>query len=201
MNPLILVVGLPGTGKRTLSKHLEASFGFRRFNTDETRRLLGKKEYRREDTPEVIRHIKEQISQALLKKEGVIFHSAYKSLGGRQGIYNLAKQHGIPVILIECNAPERVVLERILNRPSKDALSTPPNEAKVYYRYQRMWEPTWQDFARNANPHVSHITVDTHTMTVTPKIIRPHSEKFVRKILTSLARHEPPVRKSPRYKE
>ena len=120
MKPLIIVNGNSGTGKRTVSKFLEERLtDYQRFSPDDTRRLMGKIEYDPRDTHEVLVKMYGEISEILENEGGVILHSHYKTSGGRQIVYDIASEYGVPVLLIECHCPEQIAKERIRSRPKK----------------------------------------------------------------------------------
>ncbi|MBI2548430.1 AAA family ATPase [Candidatus Woesearchaeota archaeon] len=185
MNPLIIVNGNSGTGKRTVSRFLEDRLdNYRRFSPDDTRRKLGRPDYDPRDTGEVLLHMYQEISETLQDEGGVIVHSHYKSSVGRQIVYDIAFCYNVPVLLIECICPEEVAKSRIRSRSKKDELHSPPTDPAVYDRLKAIWEDTEQDFARNR--HVSWIRYDSHTSDVREILVRTGLIEFSSQIIELL---------------
>lgn len=160
--PLVVIVcGLLGTGKTTLSKRiLQHTSKFIRFNTDETRKLLGKTTFDRKDTPEVNAYMYTKARDLLNQKKSVLFDSTYKLQEAREKIYNLAKEFSVPVILIECISSDDTTIRRLTARPGRDGkIYDSTNKEEDYYEYVRLWEDTSNDIEKY--PFVSLIKVNT----------------------------------------
>lgn len=167
MNPLIVFIGFPGTGKSTSSKKIVNKLkNYITLNTCDTRRILKKTEYKEEDTPQVLAWMYSRTEERLKMNKGVILDSVYKSRRGRQIIYDIALNYFIPVLVIECTCKELTAKKRILGRPNNDGLHMPPNNAEVYDKYLKIWENVENDIGNNENTHVSIIKYDTEKQTI-----------------------------------
>lgn len=84
MNPVIYLIGLPGTGKSTVSEHLGSQPGFVSITNENIRRDLGFSGYDSKDT-EKIRNAGRQIATSILDQGSIpVLDGVCSSVNGRR---------------------------------------------------------------------------------------------------------------------
>lgn len=162
-NQVILIVcGLLGTGKTTLSRIIQKKNPeFTRFNTDDVRKLLGKKTFDLKDTPEVNNYMYSNARTLLDQGKSIIFDSTYKLRSAREKIYSLAKEFSARVIIIECVCSHETAIKRLTSRLGRsDGTYRPTNKEEDYHEYAKLWEDTIPDLSHS---FVSLIRANTET--------------------------------------
>jgi predicted kinase len=118
---LVLVGGLPGTGKSTLARGLAAAANFTVVRSDEVRKeLAGVPRHERAAgfyTPEWT----ERVYSECLKRAGDILRDGGRAIVDasfatdqhRRTFLTTARQLGVPAVLLVCRAPEELVRERL----------------------------------------------------------------------------------------
>lgn len=134
---LILVFGLPGTGKTTFAHALSDYLKAEHLNTDVIRDRLGKRSQYNEHTKEFI--YDELLRSArfeLDKGRGVILDGTFYKESLRKRFTELGSDYGLPVIWVEVCAGEKVIKERIsVTRPYSEA------DFEVYKNIKEAFEP------------------------------------------------------------
>ena len=118
---MILVCGLPGTGKTFFAERLAKSLEIRHLNTDGTRERLG---LRGHYDPKV----KEQVYQSMFALSGqylkwgddVLLDATFHKANRRRQALDTAREHGASVYVIQVEARELLVRNR-LDRPRADS--------------------------------------------------------------------------------
>lgn len=164
-NPsMIVFCGLMGTGKTTLAIALNRKLGnYARLNTDDVRRLLGKTTFDTKDTPEVNSHIYFTMRLLADQGKGIISDSANKTKIVRERLYAIAREFGIPILVIECIAKDETSLKRISSRPQREGVHKPTNNVEDYHHYLKLWETTESDVNDPAHKDISFIKADSDT--------------------------------------
>lgn len=159
---IIMVCGLPGTGKTSSTEYLEQKLeGYDRYGTNETRRALGFKRYSWRQTPVVFGRMYNSTYYSLSYGRGVILEANYKHPLSRQNVYNIADSFRREVIIIQFVCSEKESKRRMRHRKKNDGLVTSPRDTRVYDRVKSQWHDTTQDLKHN--PHVSLIRYNTET--------------------------------------
>jgi predicted kinase len=134
---LVVVLGLPGTGKTTFAQALALALGARHFNTDIIRDELGMRgQYSETDKQRVYQMMESGAVQALKDNLSVVVDGTFYLPPLRQSIQQIGQRHRIPVFWILVQAPEDLVKKRL---SKKRAYSEADYE--VYLKIKTSWAP------------------------------------------------------------
>lgn len=141
---LILICGLPGAGKTTLARELEAQFGAVRYAPDEWLQALTLDQYD-ETRRSAIESLQWQAAQAIMKLGGIaIIEWGTWARSERDMLRLGARSLGARVELRYLDAPTDVLLARINTRGYED----PPITRELLDRWERSVQPpTEAEFA------------------------------------------------------
>lgn len=149
---LILVCGLPGTGKSTLANNLARKINATVLRTDVIRKELFKRPRYTEEEKKLIYDIVFLIAKYLLeKKNNVIIDGTFYKKKIRERIYDIGKKTESDLHVIECTCPENVIVER-MKRRDKRGKNLSDADFQVYKRIKGEFEPISR----------KHITIDTN---------------------------------------
>lgn len=134
---LIVILGLPGTGKTTLAMALSARTGARHLNTDRVRTRLGLRGQYDETTKahvydELLREARNTLCQGVpVVLDGTFYRQAF-----RDRIAGLAHETGADLKWIELRARPETVRQRVSGeRPYSEA------DFSVYQKIREAYEP------------------------------------------------------------
>jgi len=154
-NPQLLVMtcGLTGSGKSTVARRLGESFAFEVVRSDVVRKeLLGLDPYERKwdafeagayssDITERTYAAMVVRAQALLATgESVVLDGCFTKRAQRAAAVELARRSGVPLLVLECHAPEGVVRERLEGRSSKGR-AVSDGRWEIYHHQAATFEP------------------------------------------------------------
>lgn len=138
---LILIAGMPGTGKTTIARAFAALYGAVHFNSDAMRQELGLMgHYAPADKEKVYTALLEHTGEVLKEGRNVVVDSTFFRASVRQPFMTLAASCGVPVKWVEIKAKETTLRER-LNRPRADSEA----DFKVYEKIRDQFEPLPED--------------------------------------------------------
>jgi aminoglycoside phosphotransferase family enzyme/predicted kinase len=142
---LLLVGGLPGTGKSTLARALAEQAGFVVIRSDEVRKELAGVPFTARDlsiyTPEwserTYRECWRRAEQGVFEGRRVLVDATFSKEHGRCEFLAGARRLGVPATLLICQADRDVVKQRLARRCGdvSDA------DWAVYEEAERVWEP------------------------------------------------------------
>ncbi|MCO5725052.1 AAA family ATPase [Robiginitalea marina] len=141
---LILVFGLPGTGKTTFATALSARLGLEHLNTDRIRSELGKRrQYETSDKAFIYSQLLEKTRAALQQGRGMVLDGTFYLKAVREPFQALAHEYGVLAKWIEVCAGEETVRDRMSTpRPYSEA------DFGVYQKVKTAFEPLTEPFLR-----------------------------------------------------
>ncbi|MBU0532872.1 AAA family ATPase [Candidatus Micrarchaeota archaeon] len=134
---LIIVCGLPGSGKSSLSNILTKEFSAVYLNSDVIRKqLFEKPAYTEEEKRKVYEEMGRR-TEEMLKKENVIVDATFYRKEYRKLMINIAKKLGKKTAVIRCKIDEKEAERRLAKR--KQGLSDA--DYAVYKKLENEFEP------------------------------------------------------------
>ncbi|MFO7867150.1 MAG: AAA family ATPase [Candidatus Aminicenantes bacterium] len=114
---IIIMSGLPGTGKTSVAGELAGHLGAARLTTDELRRKIDKHpDYSKKHKRSVYAALMEEAAKKLEQGEPVILDGTFFKRDMRRRAGELARKHDESFFLVEVTCPEEVVKKRIEKR-------------------------------------------------------------------------------------
>jgi predicted kinase len=134
---LILIAGLPGSGKTSLATAFAKRYGASHFNSDQIRRELGLwGSYRDEDKAAVYNELLARTRRALASGETVVVDSTFYRASLRNPFELVAAQLGQKPLWVLATAPDEVLRQRV----AKPRADSEANEA-VLEKIKAEFEP------------------------------------------------------------
>jgi uncharacterized protein len=125
---LVLIAGLPGTGKSTLTRHLAECADFRIIRSDEVRKELaaragvrpsddtGKGIYSALWTERTYAECRQRADGLLFEGVRVIVDANFREEKQRLAFFNLARRMGVPALFLQCTCSPDMVRQRLQAR-------------------------------------------------------------------------------------
>ena len=111
---IVLVFGLPATGKTTFCKSLKKELDARHLNTDRVREKIGLKgRYDASSKQKVYDALTDQAQKALQQGENVIIDGTFHKKERRQQVVDLSGKTGHRLYLIEMKARESTIRKQL----------------------------------------------------------------------------------------
>lgn len=143
---IVLVMGLPGSGKSYFALRLSEKMGAKYINSDSTRKAMqAMGQYAPDDKFLVYRRMAEIAEEALEQDRTVITDATFYRKELRDLFRTLAKECGVPVGMIQVEASEELIQER-LSLPRDDSEA----DYKVYQLVRSQFEQLQPD-----EPHLT----------------------------------------------
>ncbi len=134
---LVVLSGLPGTGKSTFARRLTEQLPFLVLETDALRKaLVGEPRHTRGESNRLFAACHQLIQELLTQGVPVLFDATNLQESHREPLYRIAEITGARVILVCTTAPPEMVRERLERRQQGKALQD--NSQADWRVYQRM---------------------------------------------------------------
>ncbi len=147
---LIMVCGLPGTGKTTLAKAVAEKTGAVHVSSDSVRmKMLEKRTYSDEEKEKVYDAMLEEAGKQLGKGKSVVLDATFYRKELRDMARKVAEKAGSDFFIVECLTHEGLLKERIFSRKREETESEADFE--VYKKVKTVFEPIEDE----------HLAVDT----------------------------------------
>ena len=164
--PLIVVSGLPGTGKSFFCRKLAERLSFLVLASDTLRKILfTSPQYQESENKRLFSACHILIEELLRKGIPVIFDATNLLEHHREYFYRAAERAGAKLILVCVEAPTEVVRQRLLAR---EKAPMPQCDSEASWEVYNKMKPRREKISRN------HLVVDTSQdiTTVIDKIVR-----------------------------
>lgn len=134
---LIIVSGLPGTGKTTFAKALAESLDVPHLNSDIIRDELGKRgQYDQRTTSMIYQKMYDRAAAFLQQGKSVIVDATFHKDAKRDPYLNLARAKGYPLKWIELQTQEALIRERVNTKRTYSEA-----DFSVYQKIKSAYEP------------------------------------------------------------
>jgi hypothetical protein len=148
---IVLVCGLTGSGKSTISRELACRLDVPLINSDVVRKQMASKAgqqivpfnegiYSPSMTEKTYAAMAYEAEQQVAKGQGVILDATFSRRAQRQAIVELAKRYGAPVAVIHCAAADATI-ERRLKERAAAATDVSDGRWEIYLAQKAQSEP------------------------------------------------------------
>ena len=183
-NYLIIMAGLPGTGKTTTAEKLAEKLGYKFLSQNDVRREYGMTEMPTSQ-PNILRDVERRISKMLGNGDGVVLDAAHRYGGRRHQLYGVASGLGRGVIVVETTCREETAKKRMTERPDSDGLLADARDPAIYDKVAAGWEPVADDLMDFSN-HVTHLVYNTEDKSIEVPVMGDDSEEIIKAIKKAL---------------
>ena len=151
--PLIVVSGLPGTGKSFLCRKVAEKSPFLILPSDALRKVLfPTPQYNEQENKRLFSACHVLIEELLKKGTPVIFDATNLLEHHREYLYRAAERAGAKLILVWVEAPPEVVRQRLIAR---ERTPVPERDSQAGWEVYNKMKPRREKISRN------HLVVDT----------------------------------------
>ena len=133
---IVIVFGLPGSGKSYFASHLAGMINAEYINSDKVRRtMFDTRTYSKKEKLAVYNEMISQIGEAVKQHKNLVLDATFYKNDIREKFLNEAEDND-GIIFIEIRAEEHLIRER-LKRPREYSEA----DFKVYKKIKKQWEP------------------------------------------------------------
>jgi predicted kinase len=133
---IIIVFGLPGSGKSYFASHLASMINAEYINSDKVRRtMFDTRTYSKKEKLAVYNEMISQIGEAVRQHKDLVLDATFYKNDVRKRFLDKAENND-DIIFIEIRAEEHLIRER-LKKPRKYSEA----DLKVYQKIKKQWEP------------------------------------------------------------
>lgn len=138
---IVIVFGLPGSGKSYFASRLAHRLGALYINSDEVRlNMLRERTYSPEEKMLVYDAMLNNMTEAISSKKNIVLDATFYKESIRNKFNSAALGYGQRVIYIEITAPEDIIKKRV-SQPRKDSEA----DYQVYLHLKKISEPLLAD--------------------------------------------------------
>jgi predicted kinase len=138
---LVVVAGLPGTGKSQFSREVRLRTGAVILESDAIRRLLFERpSYSWRESRRVFAALHAAAERLLDAGISCIVDATNLAEAYRQPLYDIAERHGAKLVIVEATAPPEVAIARLSERAIAPE-NVSDADVAVYERMLPKWEP------------------------------------------------------------
>jgi predicted kinase len=138
---LIIVCGLPGTGKSSLSARLAEAYSAEHLNSDVIRKeLFERPSYTEEEKEAVYKEMARKAEELLGKGSNVILDATFYRHDYRKMMADIAEKAGKRTYRIKCTLPEEEIRGRLAKRKI-EGMSASDADYDVYQELKGRFEP------------------------------------------------------------
>ncbi|WP_194974563.1 AAA family ATPase [Aquiflexum lacus] len=152
---LIMVMGLPGSGKSFFAKSFAEKLGAEYFSSDLLRTKMGLRgKYLPENKNQVYMEMAKRTKELIEKNKSVVLDATFFQKKFREFIYSIAETSGVPLFIFLVQADENIIKQR-LSAPRKDSEA----DHSVYLKIKEQFEPLERPFLtlNSTNDNLSEI--------------------------------------------
>ncbi len=153
---VVLVIGVPGSGKTTVASEIADFLGFPLVTTEVVRvELLGidrvdeDKDFSPEELEQTYKVMSLITDFLLAGRTGVVVDGVFRTEAQRQNIIDIADKHKAPILCFQVTCEEETLLERIKARKAAGTVS--PAGEVAYRKIASEFEPVDDRFIRVDN--------------------------------------------------
>jgi len=138
---IIIVMGLPATGKTSFAESLAEVLAFPHFNTDKSRIALDKLgQYDEATKQSIYQHLMAKVEEELKGNTSVIVDATFYTAEVRRPYLALAEKYKCPIVFIELKADPAQIAQRMQQeRKYSEA------DFEVYEKIKAIYEPLLVD--------------------------------------------------------
>lgn len=138
---IVIIIGLPGTGKTTFSKALAQEIGAIHLNTDILRDELDLRgQYDRNTKLLIYELLQAKVAQAINAKKDIIVDGTFYKKILRDDYFELAHKNQVPIYWIELKATEDCIRSRVAKKRIYSEA-----DFQVYLKVKAKFEPMEED--------------------------------------------------------
>jgi predicted kinase len=138
---LVLVCGLPATGKSVVSRNIAKKLKAVVLNTDIIRKQLFKRPIYSSEEKRLVYKVMFLVAEYLLRSDrNVVLDGTYYKRSLRGQIYDISKRTGAKLAVIECRAPEENIKRRT-GRRTKRKNQASDADYEIYKKIKTEFEP------------------------------------------------------------
>lgn len=137
---IVMVFGLPGSGKTYFAEKLAKKINATHLNTDKIRKDLNKQGQYDEDTKKLVYdEMAKRMEERIKKDINVIIDATFYKNSMRKKFIHIAEKKNISIFFIEMKASENTITKRLENREGFSEA-----DYKVYKQIKMEYEPFYE---------------------------------------------------------
>ncbi len=140
---LVVLCGLPGTGKSHFARELVSRVPMAVLSSDRLRKaLVGQPKYTAGESTRLFAACHQLIEELLQEGRKVLFDATNLNEASRQPLYDITSRLHVPLILAHLTAPNGVILQRLTGRANGELDSSFSDaDWRIYCRLRPMQQP------------------------------------------------------------